>query len=71
MFNNHNFKNIMKNLLFLKSNEIYNNNILIKYASIEHNFNKHLYNKLYCLIKKNDDLMNELNYIKYYLHNHD
>jgi hypothetical protein len=61
----------MKNLLFLKSNEIYNNNILIKYTSIEHNFNKNLYNKLYCLIKKNDELMNELNYIKYYLHNHD
>ena len=69
MFNNHNFKNIMKNLLFLKSNEIYNNNILIKYASIEHKFNKNVYNELYYLIKKNDDLMNELSYMKYYLHN--
>jgi len=59
----------MKNVLFLKSNEIYNTNILIKYASIEHKINNFSYNQLYYLIKKNDDLMNELNYIKYYLHN--
>ena len=41
MFNNHNFKNIIKNLLFLKNNELYNNNILIKYASIEHKINNY------------------------------
>ena len=67
MFNNKIFINTIEKILIKLNNELYNLNILIKYTYIEYKYNKCLLNDLLNLEIKNNKLLHEQNYIKYYL----
>ena len=69
MFNNIYFIKIIQNLLIKLNNELYNLNILIKYTCIKYKYNDDLLNDLLNLEIKNNKLLHEQNYIKYYLYN--
>ena len=69
MFNNKIFINIIEKLLIKINNELYNLNILIKYTCIQYKYNECLLNDLLNLEIKNNKLLHEQNYIKYYLYN--
>jgi hypothetical protein len=68
MFNNIYFIKIIQNLLIKLNNELYNLNILIKYTCIKYKYNDDLLNDLLNLEIKNNKLLHEQNYIKYYLY---
>ena len=70
MFNNKTFINIIESLLIKSNNDLYNLNILIKYTCIELKYNEYLLNDLLNLEIKNNKLLHEQNYIKYYLYNY-
>ena len=67
MFNNKIFINTIEKILIKLNNELYNLNILTKYTYIEYKYNKCLLNDLLNLEIKNNKLLHEQNYIKYYL----
>jgi hypothetical protein len=67
MFNNKIFINTIEKLLIKLNNELYNLKILIKYTSIQYKYNECLLNDLLNLEIKNNKLLHEQNYIKYYL----
>ena len=67
MFNNKIFINIIEKILIKLNNELYNLNILIKYTCIKYKYNECLLNDLLNLEIKNNKLLHEQNYIKYYL----
>ena len=67
MFNNKIFINTIEKLLIKLNNELYNLNILIKYTCIQYKYNECLLNDLLNLEIKNNKLLHEQNYIKYYL----
>ena len=69
MFNNKTFINIIESLLIKSNNDLYNLNILIKYTCIQYKYNEYLLNDLLNLEIKNNKLLHEQNYIKYYLYN--
>ena len=68
MFNNKIFINTIEKLLIKLNNELYNLNILIKYTCIQYKYNDDLLNDLLNLEIKNNKLLHEQNYIKYYLY---
>ena len=68
MFNNKIFINTIEKLLIKLNNELYNLNILIKYTCIQYKYNEYLLNDLLNLEIKNNKLLHEQNYIKYYLY---
>ena len=69
MFNNKIFINTIEKILIKLNNELYNLNILIKYTCIKYKYNECLLNDLLNLEIKNNKLLHEQNYIKYYLYN--
>ena len=68
MFNNKIFINKIEKILIKLNNELYNLNILIKYTCIKYKYNDYLLNDLLNLEIKNNKLLHEQNYIKYYLY---
>ena len=68
MFNNKIFINTIEKLLIKLNNELYNLNILIKYTCIKYKYNECLLNDLFNLEIKNNKLLHEQNYIKYYMY---
>ncbi len=71
MFNNIYFIKIIKNLLIKSNNDLYNLQILIKYACIEYKYkivNVKNEDLIYYMTKYNNYIIQN-NYIKYYLYN--
>ena len=68
MFNNKIFINTIEKILIKLNNELYNLNILIKYTCIQYKYNDDLLNDSLSLENKNNKLLHEQNYIKYYLY---